>query len=149
MPAEYIDPTQRQAIAQKQLADRAKTTPNRPDPFMIYKSGELPRRVHRVDFSAWYNQGWRESQEEADEIAKDSSVEDSSNPDETETVTDPNAYDKRKAELETLLRQSNGWRKIEAIAKGLGIAQKPAGGWDDAIPMILEKEGLSGDSSNA
>ncbi|MBD3882165.1 hypothetical protein IFO70_10380 [Phormidium tenue FACHB-886] len=28
------------------------------DPFWIYKAGEMPRKVHGVDFPAWAAQGW-------------------------------------------------------------------------------------------
>jgi len=37
---------------------------------------------------------------------------------------------------------SEGYRGIQAIATPLGI-EKPAGGWRDAIPLIVEAEGGS------
>jgi hypothetical protein len=57
----------------------------------------------------------------------------------SEPVTEQSPYELRKAELEGLLKQ--GWRKIAAIADPLEIT-KPDTGWDEAIPLILEAEGL-------
>jgi len=34
----------------------------------------------------------------------------------------------------------NGWVKIRKIAISFGITEKPSGGWDEAIPLILEAQ---------
>jgi hypothetical protein len=47
-----------------------------------------------------------------------------------------------RAERESQLRQlfaTQAYKPIQAIAQGHGIS-KPPKGWDDAIPLILEKE---------
>jgi hypothetical protein len=47
-----------------------------------------------------------------------------------------------RAEREAQLRQlfaTQGWKGIQPIAQEHGIS-KPVKGWDEAIPMILEKE---------
>lgn len=47
-----------------------------------------------------------------------------------------------RAERESQLRQlfaTQGWKAIQPIAAEHGIS-KPVKGWDDAIPLILEKE---------
>lgn len=58
------------------------------------------------------------------------------------TVEDSPRAD-REVELMTLYFGESGdesnWRPIKAIADSLGIP-KPDGGWDNAIPLILEKE---------
>ena len=43
----------------------------------------------------------------------------------------------REAELNGLL--PDNWRSVKRIAQELDI-EKPDGGWDEAIPMILDKE---------
>lgn len=35
-------------------------TPNLPDPATLYKAGEEPRRVHRIDIAGWLANGWSE-----------------------------------------------------------------------------------------
>lgn len=47
-----------------------------------------------------------------------------------------------RAERETELKEKfdkEGWKSIQAIAQIHGIV-KPAGGWDGAIPLILDRE---------
>lgn len=34
--------------------------PRLSDPATLYKAGEEPRRVHRIDVEAWLRQGWSE-----------------------------------------------------------------------------------------
>ena len=36
-----------------------------PDPVTIYKAGEEPRKIHRIDISGWIANGW--SEEELDD----------------------------------------------------------------------------------
>jgi hypothetical protein len=36
--------------------------------------------------------------------------------------------------------ENDGWPAIKEIATSLGINDKPAGGWEDAIPLIVEAE---------
>lgn len=112
------------------------------DPFPIYKDGES-KLVHGVDYEAWAFQGW--SLEPKKPLTKESSVQ-TQNP--VLTAADPSfnqptPYQKRLAELNSLIKEPNGWRNIERIAKQHDITQKPAGGWDEAIPLILENEGLT------
>ena len=47
--------------------------------------------------------------------------------------------DEREAQLLAML-ESEGYRPIKEISISHGITEKPSGGWDDAIPLILEKE---------
>ena len=47
------------------------------------------------------------------------------------------AREQREAELQGLL--PDNWRSVKRIAQELGI-EKPNGGWDEAIPLILQKE---------
>ena len=125
---------------------------NRPDPFDIYKPGERPRKVHAVDYAAWAALGWSDSPDgvssvpDSDPVITLGDLRQPKTPERLgEPVTPPkppSAYDLRKAELEAMLKQNHGWRKIAAIAEPLGI-EKPEGGWDDAIALILEKEELS------
>ena len=35
-------------------------SPNLPDPVTLYKAGEEPRRVHRIDIAGWLANGWGE-----------------------------------------------------------------------------------------
>lgn len=105
------------------------------DPFPIYKDGQT-QIIHGIDYSAWAAQGWSLEQPLPEEPAPEPvliTVDPQFN--------QPSPYQKRKAQLESLLQENQGWRNIERIGKELGIT-KPASGWDDAIPLILEKEGL-------
>jgi hypothetical protein len=110
------------------------------DPFPIYKPGESPRKVYGVDYPCWALDGWSKDppgtvtppEPEAPPII-------SADP----SFAQPTAYDRRKAELDSLIAESGGWANIQRIANELGIAEKPDGGWKDAIPLILEKEGLA------
>jgi hypothetical protein len=103
--------------------------PNIQEPFLIYKAGKNPVRVYAVDLPGWKANGW--SMDENSAIATVNVA--------SEPVAEQSLYESRKAELEGLLKQS--WRKIAAIAEPLEIA-KPEGGWDEAIALILEAEGL-------
>ncbi|GEM_PF-5303131 len=111
------------------------------DPFPIYKDGQT-KHVHGVDYPAWAAKGWaleRQPPATADTaptIAPDSDLPPLS-------PTEPTPYEARKAQLESLLKEDQGWRNIERIAKELEMPEKPKGGWADAIPLILEKEGLT------
>jgi hypothetical protein len=93
---------------------------------------------YAVDYPAWSEQGWSINPPVAEEQISEAPVEIPIVP----GVSGANPYATRKAELEGLLSQSNGWRRIEAIASPYGVSEKPAGGWADAIPLILEAEGL-------
>lgn len=131
MAAEYTSPQQQQAIAaQKQTAD-LKTKPNVRDPFPIYRNGET-RMVHGVDFPAWQAQGWSRDPNPTPQTPPEP---------ESKNLSEGSPYEARKAELEELLK-AEGWQAIANIAKPLGIL-KPKTGWDDAIVLILEKEGLT------
>lgn len=112
------------------------------DPITLYKEGEQPRRVWAVDAPGWLTLGWSET-EPGQAISAAIPPEPSPEPpaDQTSDPVTPSAYDTRKAELEDLLAQPQGWQKLAAIAKPLGIA-KPVGGWDESILLILDKEGL-------
>jgi hypothetical protein len=99
------------------------------DPFPIYKAGETSRKVHYVDFPGWEANGW--STEPQPELEPEV-IE--------ETPPELSTYEQRKLELEELYR-NKGWQAIAAICKKIGIT-RPATGFDDAIPLILEKEGL-------
>lgn len=46
----------------------------------------------------------------------------------------------REAQLRQMYAQSNGWREVAKIAELHGITEKPDGGWDEAIPAILDLE---------
>ncbi|MBD2021886.1 hypothetical protein H6F43_17025 [Leptolyngbya sp. FACHB-36] len=123
------------AAAVQRLTNAAKA-PKLPDPTRIYKAGEESRMVHRVDLAAWLRHGW--SEDPAAEIVTAAEPIPPANPPAPPT---PSPYQTRKAELEAMLKQPNGWRKLEAIGKPLGIV-KPEGGWDESINLILAAEGL-------
>lgn len=110
------------------------------DPFPIYKDGQK-KVVHGVDYAGWADRGWTLEPGEAPVETVTESASDIGSTIGSPTELTP--YEVRKAELESLMKETQGWRNIERIAKELGIAQKPAGGWDDAIPLILEAEGLT------
>ena len=38
-------------------------SPNLPDPVTLYKAGEEPRRIHRIDSAGWLANGWSEEPE--------------------------------------------------------------------------------------
>jgi hypothetical protein len=59
-------------------------------------------------------------------------------PDEAESSLSPD-QEVRVQQLEAIY-ESEGYRGIQAIATPLGI-EKPAGGWRDAISLIVEAEG--------
>jgi hypothetical protein len=109
------------------------------DPFPIYKDGQK-KVVHGVDYAGWADRGWTL---EPGEPMVETVTETHSDTVPPELPTELTPYEVRKAELESLLKETQGWRNIERIAKELGITQKPAGGWDDAMPLILEAEGLT------
>lgn len=125
------------AAAIQRLTSAARA-PKLPDPTRIYKAGEESRLVHRVDLAAWLQHGWSE-----DPAAEIVAAVEPVPPVETPPAppAPPTPYQTRKAELEAMLKQSNGWRKLEAIGKPLGL-QKPEGGWDESIELILAAEGL-------
>lgn len=45
----------------------------------------------------------------------------------------------RQNELQAIVAEEQGWRQIKQIAEAYDIS-KPEGGWDDAIPLILNIE---------
>jgi hypothetical protein len=97
-------------------------------PFLTIYKGDESKRVFLVDADVFFAHGW--------------SLDRQPSPVATQPEAPPelSPFDLRKAELEALLKQS--WQKIAAIAKPLGI-EKPEGGWDEAISLILEAEDLS------
>lgn len=107
------------------------------DPFPVYRNGEM-QMVHGVDFPGWAAQGWG--------LEPGASVS-TPEPEPVPVVVtadpqfnQPHPYTQREQELQALLKES--WQNIKRICVELAIA-KPAGGWDDAIPLILAKEGLT------
>lgn len=49
---------------------------------------------------------------------------------------------REERELELLqMHEEKGWKAIKAVAEKLGIEKPAEGGWDGAIPQILEAEG--------
>jgi hypothetical protein len=49
---------------------------------------------------------------------------------------------REERELELLqMHEDKGWKAIKAVAEKLGIEKPVEGGWDNAIPQILEAEG--------
>lgn len=109
------------------------------DPFPIYKDGKT-QLVHGVDYPAWAAQGWS-LERQAVEETQTAIAPDPTPP--TLLPTEPTPYEARKAQLESLMKEDQGWRNIERLAKELEMPEKPKGGWADAIPLILEKEGLT------
>jgi hypothetical protein len=55
-----------------------------------------------------------------------------------EAVIDPKT--RRLNELTTIIGAKGGWEEIKAIAAIHNINQKPKGGWDEAIALILAAE---------
>jgi hypothetical protein len=47
---------------------------------------------------------------------------------------------RRRNELTTIIGAKGGWEEIKAIALIHNINQKPKGGWDEAIGLILAAE---------
>ena len=74
-----------------------------------------------------------------------SKSESESQPEPTDTdnpaVTNSMTREERETQLIEVYDQK-GWQGIKAIADKLNIS-KPAGGWDEAIPLILDAEGFA------
>lgn len=114
--------------------------PTPKDPFPIYKDGET-RMIHSVDYGAWAAHGWSTNPPVEGKPQQENLTEKSPLPDSLTPAQDT-AYVQRQQALQALFDEPNGWRSIERIAKPLSI-NKPATGWEDAIPLILEAEGLT------
>lgn len=86
----------------------------------LYRGEEVSPFIPPIDLPGWLAQGWSKGKT-------------TSGPAEVEEK--PQEGIDRKAELEAM-----DWREVKAIAEKLGI-EKPENGWDEAIPLIIEKEG--------
>ena len=84
----------------------------------LYKDGQH-KDIPTVDMPAWLRAGWVTESELIAEPAESDPID-------------------RYRELTAIL-ETDGWRAIKDIADGYGIT-KPSGGWDEAIPLIIEVE---------
>jgi hypothetical protein len=78
-----------------------------------------------------------ESESQPEPEAGSTEPTDTDNP----AVTNSMTREERETQLIEVYDQK-GWQGIKAIADKLNIS-KPAGGWDEAIPLILDAEGFA------
>lgn len=107
------------------------------DPVMVYHPDHSPRKVWRVDLNDYVAIGW--SLSPVDDLAK-VTIPDPIPPTSTpaEVMIDPQT--RRRNELTTIIGAKGGWEEIKAIAAIHNITQKPKGGWDEAINLIIAAE---------
>ena len=109
------------------------------DPVMVYHPDHSPRKVWRVDLNDYVAIGW--SLSPVDDLAKVTIPDPMPATSKTvEVEIDPKT--RRLNELTPIIGAKGGWEEIKAIAAihNININQKPKGGWDEAIGLILAAE---------
>lgn len=105
------------------------------DPVMVYHPDRPSRKVWRVDLNDYLAIGW--SLSPVVDLAK---VTQTSTTEEVTKEVEIDPQTRRRNELSTIVGVKGGWEEIKAIAAIHNINQKPKGGWDEAIDLILAAE---------
>jgi hypothetical protein len=100
----------------------------------LYRGTKKSPLLHPIDAQGWLSMGWSKSLPDTQNVQ---------NQIQQKETTQTERQD-RENELMDLYYGASGeesnWRAIKSIADSLGI-EKPAEGWEEAIPLILKAEG--------
>jgi hypothetical protein len=108
----------------------------------LYRGAETSPLLHPIDARGWIAAGWTETPIEETSHAEREGLREKEETSKGQQVETEPQDARESRELELLgIYEVDGWRGLKAIAEPLGI-EKPADGWDEAIPLILEKEGF-------